>query len=61
MCVGSKFAMQEMKLLLATIYSGYRTSLVDASGIAMKDTYTSGPEGGRLIVRFEYASESAKS
>ncbi|KAL8793561.1 MAG: hypothetical protein Q9195_003823 [Heterodermia aff. obscurata] len=57
MCVGSKFAMQEMKLLLAAVYSGYRTSVVDGRGMGMKDTYTSGPEGGRCVVRFEFAGD----
>lgn len=47
--------MTEMKLLLATIYSNYSTHLVDASGIEMLDAYTSGPEGNRLVVRFEHA------
>ena len=44
-----------MKLLLATLYSNYTTHIVDATGIEMRDAYTSGPEGGQLTIRFEHA------
>ena len=44
-----------MKLVLATIYSNYTTQLVDATGIEMKDSYTSGPVGNQLTIRFEHA------
>ena len=47
--------MTGMKLLLATIYSNYSTHLIDASGIEMRDAYTSGPEGNQLIVQFKHA------
>ena len=46
-----------MKLLLAAIYTNYRTSIVDDTGIEMLDTYTSGPVGNQLTLRFEKAAE----
>ena len=55
MCVGSHFAMQEMKLLLAAIYTNYATSIIDDTGIEMIDAYVSGPKGNQLTLRFERA------
>lgn len=55
MCVGSHFAMQEMKLLLAAIYTNYITTVVDDTGIEMIDAYVSGPKGNQLTLRFERA------
>jgi cytochrome P450 len=55
MCVGSHFAMQEMKLLLAAIYTNYTTSIIDDTGIEMIDAYVSGPKGNQLTLRFERA------
>ncbi|MCJ1474226.1 hypothetical protein MMC13_002884 [Lambiella insularis] len=53
MCIGSNFAMQEMKLLIAAIYTNFTTSIVDDDGIEQEDAYTAGPTGNRLILRFE--------
>lgn len=55
MCVGSHFAIQEMKLLLAAIYTNYTTSIIDDTGIEMIDAYVSGPKGNQLTLRFERA------
>lgn len=42
-----------MKLLLAAIYTNYTTSVVDDRGIEQMDSYTAGPRGNRLILKFE--------
>ncbi|KAL9612972.1 MAG: hypothetical protein Q9167_002449 [Letrouitia subvulpina] len=53
MCVGSNFAMQEMKLIVASVYSNFRTSIVDDSGIEQMDAYTAAPRGKTLVLKFE--------
>ncbi|KAL8687113.1 MAG: hypothetical protein Q9218_006625 [Villophora microphyllina] len=52
MCVGSNFAMQELKYVTAAIYTNFTTSIVDDSGIEQKDAYTAGPEDEQLILKF---------
>ncbi|MCJ1433063.1 hypothetical protein MMC27_002422 [Xylographa pallens] len=52
MCIGNNFAMQEMKFLLAAIYTNYTTSVVDDEGIEQEDAYTAGPVGNKLVVKF---------
>ena len=44
-----------MKLLLAALYTNYRTSIVDDTGIEMIDAYVSGPVSNQLTLRFERA------
>ncbi|KAL8703388.1 MAG: hypothetical protein Q9201_003417, partial [Fulgogasparrea decipioides] len=53
MCVGSNFAMQEMKLIVAAVYSNFRTRIVDDGGIEQMDAYTAGPRGNKLVLAFE--------
>ncbi|KAL8820577.1 MAG: hypothetical protein Q9223_001226 [Gallowayella weberi] len=53
MCVGSNFAMQEMKLIIAAVYSNFRTSIVDDGGIEQIDAYTAGPKGKKLVLAFK--------
>ena len=53
MCIGSNLAMQEMKLIVAAIYTNYRTVIVDDEGIEEIDAYTIKPRSNRLILRFE--------
>ena len=53
MCVGSNFAMQEMKLYITAIYSNFSTQIVDDTGIEQADGYTVGPVGNKLILSFE--------
>ncbi|KAI4253619.1 MAG: hypothetical protein LQ352_003578 [Teloschistes flavicans] len=53
MCVGSNFAMQEIKLTVAAVYSNFRTRIVDDGGIEQLDAYTAGPSGKRLVLAFE--------
>ncbi|KAL2019886.1 hypothetical protein VTK56DRAFT_9061 [Thermocarpiscus australiensis] len=54
MCIGSNFAMHEMKLIIAAIYSNYTSHIVDDDGMAnQSDGYTGRPEKERLYLRFE--------
>lgn len=54
MCIGSNFAMHEMKLIVAAIYSNYTTHVVSDDGLAeQSDGYTSRPAKERLFLRFE--------
>ncbi|CAN8097683.1 unnamed protein product [Discula destructiva] len=53
MCIGSNFAMHEMKLLAAAVYTNYMTHIVDDTGIEQGDGYTGRPAGEQLWVRFE--------
>ncbi|KAJ4266253.1 hypothetical protein NW762_004236 [Fusarium torreyae] len=52
MCVGSNFAMNEMKFILAAIYANFQTTVVDDGGIEQEDAYTARPVGERLVIRF---------
>ena len=55
MCIGSNFAMQEMKLIVAAVYSNFRTRMIvdDGGRIEQVDAYTAGPRGNRLVLAFE--------
>ncbi|CZT11795.1 related to pisatin demethylase cytochrome P450 [Rhynchosporium agropyri] len=53
MCVGSNFAMHEIKLVTAAVYSNFRTSIVDDEGMEQEDGYTCGPKSNRLFMSFE--------
>ncbi|KAK4145219.1 cytochrome P450 [Dichotomopilus funicola] len=54
MCIGSNFALHEMKLIITTIYSNYTTHIVDDEGMEnQSDGYTGRPEKERLFLRFE--------
>ncbi|KAK6850699.1 Tryprostatin B 6-hydroxylase [Apiospora arundinis] len=53
MCLGSNFAMHEMKLLVASIYTNYTSHVVNDEGIEPTDGYTSHPTSGQLWLRFE--------
>lgn len=52
MCIGSHFAMQEIKLILAAIYGNWRTEIVDDEGIEEIDAYTTRPRRSALDLRF---------
>lgn len=54
MCIGSNLAMQEIKLLVAAIYTNWRTVIVDDEGIEEIDAYTIRPTSNRLILKFEH-------
>ncbi|KAL2266087.1 hypothetical protein VTJ83DRAFT_5439 [Remersonia thermophila] len=54
MCIGSNFAMHEMKLITAAIYSNYTTHIVDDDGMENPtDGYASRPRHERLFLRLE--------
>ncbi|MCJ1397781.1 hypothetical protein MMC11_000977 [Xylographa trunciseda] len=52
MCLGSNFATQVLKLIIAAIYTNYTTTIVDDEGIEQMDTYTARPVGDKLILQF---------
>lgn len=52
MCVGSNFALNEMKVILAAIYANFRTTVVNDDGIEQEDAYTARPVGEQLVLRF---------
>ncbi|KIW14794.1 hypothetical protein PV08_07579 [Exophiala spinifera] len=54
MCIGSHLATQEIKLLVAAIYSNWTTEIVDDEGIEEVDAYTTKPKSNRLILRFRH-------
>jgi cytochrome P450 len=53
MCIGSNFAMQELKQVVGAIWTNFRTWVVDDGGMEQEDGYTCGPVGNRLFLRFE--------
>ncbi|KAI5866361.1 cytochrome P450 [Durotheca rogersii] len=53
MCLGSNFAMHDMKLIVAAIYSNYVSRVVDDTGIEQTDAYTGHPRGNALYLAFE--------
>ncbi|KAI1326727.1 cytochrome P450 [Xylariaceae sp. FL0255] len=53
MCLGSNFAMHNMKLIVATIYSNYTSHIVDDRGIEQTDMYTGHPKSNALHLRYE--------
>jgi cytochrome P450 len=53
MCVGSNLALQEIKYIVAAIYTNFTTHIVDDEGIEQLDIYTAPPKGGKLIVKLE--------
>ncbi|KAI9806083.1 MAG: hypothetical protein M1833_004490 [Piccolia ochrophora] len=56
MCVGSNFAMHELKSVAAAIYLNFMTSVVDDEGMEQSDAYTAPPKGKRLVLKFEKVS-----
>ncbi|KAL8825593.1 MAG: hypothetical protein Q9170_007737 [Blastenia crenularia] len=52
MCIGSNFAMQELKYVTAAIYSNFETSIVDDTGMEQVDSYTAGPVEDQLQLKF---------
>ncbi|KAL2672512.1 hypothetical protein Neosp_013224 [[Neocosmospora] mangrovei] len=52
MCVGSNFALNEMKVIIAAIYANFRTTVVNDDGIEQEDAYTARPVGEQLVLRF---------
>jgi hypothetical protein len=42
-----------MKYIVAALYSGYSTSIVDDTDIEQSDSYTAPPKSDKLIIRLE--------
>ncbi|KAF4446139.1 putative benzoate 4-monooxygenase cytochrome P450 [Fusarium austroafricanum] len=57
MCIGSNFAMNEMKFIIAVIYVNFQTTIVDDDGINQEDAYTARPVGERLVIRFTHLKD----
>ncbi|KAI4215859.1 MAG: hypothetical protein LQ351_001847 [Letrouitia transgressa] len=55
MCIGSNFAMQELKYVTTAVYTNFSTKIVDDTGIEQLDCYTGGPRGHQLTLSFERA------
>ena len=53
MCIGSHLAIQEIKLIVATVYTNYLTEIVDDEGIQELDAYTTRPSSGKLVIKFQ--------
>ncbi|KAI0407309.1 cytochrome P450 [Xylaria palmicola] len=53
MCLGSNFAMHDMKLTIAAIYSNFISHVVDDRGIEQTDMYTGHPKSNALHLRYE--------
>ncbi|KAI0427932.1 cytochrome P450 3A12 [Xylaria sp. FL1042] len=53
MCLGSNFAMHEIKLIIAAIYSNFTSHIVDDRGIEQTDMYTGHPKSNALYLRYE--------
>ncbi|KAL4978346.1 cytochrome P450 [Aspergillus desertorum] len=53
MCLGSNFALQEIKLVMAAVYTNYTTAIVDDEGIEQDlADFISLPKGRKLVLRF---------
>ncbi|THC91717.1 hypothetical protein EYZ11_008820 [Aspergillus tanneri] len=46
-------ALSEIKLVVATIYTNFKTSIIDDTGIEAIDAYTVKPEGEKLVLKFD--------
>ncbi|KAL5360564.1 cytochrome P450 [Aspergillus floccosus] len=51
MCLGSNFALQEIKLVIAAVYANYTTSIVDDEGIEQDHAFISLPKGRKLMLK----------
>lgn len=54
MCIGSHLAIQEIKLIVAAVYSNWSTEIVDDEGIEEVDAYTTRPTSNRLMLKFRH-------
>ncbi|EGE06277.1 cytochrome P450 monooxygenase [Trichophyton equinum CBS 127.97] len=52
MCIGSHFALQEIKLVVAALYTNYTTRVVEDKGMEPIDAYTTRPTGNKLTLQF---------
>ena len=47
----------EIKMVIAAVYTNFRTHIVNDEGIEQMDGYTTGPKSNRLILSFEKVSK----
>ncbi|KAF5858429.1 hypothetical protein ETB97_004367 [Aspergillus alliaceus] len=52
MCLGSNFALQEIKLVMAAVYTNFTTSIIDDEGIEQDHAFISLPTGRKLMLKF---------
>ncbi|KAI9039778.1 cytochrome P450 [Aspergillus affinis] len=52
MCLGSNFALQEIKMVMAAVYTNYTTEIVDDEGIEQDLAFISLPVGRKLMLKF---------
>ncbi|KAA8644910.1 hypothetical protein EYZ11_005298 [Aspergillus tanneri] len=57
MCLGSNFAMQEIKMVMAAVYTNYTTSIIDDEGIEQDFAFISLPVGRKLMLKFTPVEE----
>lgn len=43
-----------MKVVVATIYTNLKTSIVDDEGIEQRDAFMGAPKGDKIILKFEH-------
>ncbi|KAJ5433880.1 Cytochrome P450 [Penicillium cf. griseofulvum] len=61
MCLGSNFALQEIKLVMAAVYSNYSTSIVDDEGIEQDYAFIALPRGRKLMLKFIPVDDAMQS
>lgn len=52
MCLGSNFALLEIKLVIAMVYASFAPEVVDDEGIEQHLEFIALPKGRKLMVRF---------
>ena len=55
MCVGSNLALQEIKLIVASVYSNFRTHMAQDGAVEQIDGYTAIPKEKNILLQFERA------
>ncbi|PVI00794.1 cytochrome P450 [Periconia macrospinosa] len=52
MCVGSNFALITTKVILASVYTSFTTTIIDDEGVEQRDSLPADPVGDKLILGF---------
>ncbi|KAL1857380.1 hypothetical protein Plec18167_008345 [Paecilomyces lecythidis] len=55
MCLGKDFALQQIKLVVAAIYTNYTTVILDDEGIEQEYSYLASPRSNKLVIEFRPA------
>lgn len=48
-------SLAEMKLVITSIYTNFRTTIVDDENVEENDAYTVKPRGEKLVLKFQSA------